>query len=535
MDIVRQLKYITSIIALSFFTLVLASKLANAADKSLIPVNAATYVSLSNKDIAGQLRKVNKAGYRQVVLSFQGDISRITKPLQAALNSSLVKTSQIEITALKWRSKLDDKSPAGLDALFNILAKANAPLLIEMQGKRNVHLAVEKQFKRIVAKAQKQRVNVVALPNANTAIPNIEFAANMVKNINSKYLTTAISWLAEVQTNNADRINYFVEAYHAYINWLVISPTLESHLLVKALSRQGFTGHVLLESASGETAASSELAKWKSVNSGIANYFGAFDMGSLGNMTPRQQTELLVSLGYEMAVATGWKDLNVEYIIEYFNTPAVKSGKLKIPAAIWVAGVGERYPEREKMERLFSVLKQNNAVLWSKARGPKSAFPHKPVEFYRRVADDAAKFGVDLVIYPHHKTTVLDAEEAYEIMVKVDRSNVKISMHMCHELKAENTKRIEQIAEKMAPYIAFASVSGADYAMFSGKDNWKNTIMPLDEGDISNVPMVRGLIKGGYQGPIFIHTYGVNQDPKDHLTRTINKWREVELEAISSL
>ena len=106
--------------------------------------------------------------------------------------------------------------------------------------------------------------------------------------------------------------------------------------------------------------------------------------------------------------------------------------------------------------------------------------------------------------------------------------NLYLSMHLCHEMRAGNRDRLLDVAIKAAPHLKYASISGTDYTMQPlEKGDWSDAIKPLDEGDFPVEEFVMAMQKINFSSKMFLHTYGIKQDPLDHLSRSFSRWSEM--------
>ncbi|HOX52213.1 MAG TPA: hypothetical protein PKY05_12040 [Fibrobacteria bacterium] len=109
---------------------------------------------------------------------------------------------------------------------------------------------------------------------------------------------------------------------------------------------------------------------------------------------------------------------------------------------------------------------------------------------------------------------------------------MRTSIHLCHELKAGNADRLDAIVAKSAPFLALASVSGADEpSAFTPRWGWDRLIKPLDAGGYDPRPFLRALARNGFEGPVQLHTYGLKSpvapDYDRHIERSMGRWREL--------
>jgi hypothetical protein len=76
--------------------------------------------------------------------------------------------------------------------------------------------------------------------------------------------------------------------------------------------------------------------------------------------------------------------------------------------------------------------------------------------------------------------------------------------------------------QEVAPYIALASINGADIKMQADSiAGWDDAIQPLYSGTYNTQNYLDELVKSGYRGPIVLHTWGIKEKPfETYLSRS---------------
>lgn len=229
----------------------------------------------------------------------------------------------------------------------------------------------------------------------------------------------------------------------------------------------------------------------------------------------------------------GIQQFDLDSLKAFAANAEVTSGRFKIYSALWfvntdavftTAAITDLKPKLAELQKMKAYLwmvfdtNSGNAVALTNA-----------VANARKVADACALYGVTLVIYPHGGCAFYKAEQAKGYLPQINRANVKLSIHLCHELMAGNGSRIAAVVDAVKSDIVLASVCGSDTAI-NPDDNWASQIQPLDRGDYDVAPFLQALAAAGYAGPMELHTYnlgdpGVTPTAADHLTRSMKKWR----------
>lgn len=253
----------------------------------------------------------------------------------------------------------------------------------------------------------------------------------------------------------------------------------------------------------------------------------------MANMSPADQVAYCRKIGFSgLGISAMTQDLLHGFAI----LPEVKSHAFRIPSVLWWSPVNEKV-DTVWLDTLLKDAHAMNTAIWMVAIGKKSDpnALHNAIEKYEIVARHCDAAGVRLVLYPHYGSIIETVEESLPVLDSLRRrgqNNVKTSIHLCHELKFGNGRRIGEIVNKSAPYLAFATVSGASGNVLSFRmGGWENVIQPLDKGDFDIRPFLQALAQNGFQGTIELHTYGLSS-PADakydqHLERSLKTWNKV--------
>lgn len=260
----------------------------------------------------------------------------------------------------------------------------------------------------------------------------------------------------------------------------------------------------------------------------LENPFGAFNF-TLESRSPVEQVKLLQKEGYQ-GMALFWP--GAEAFEELASVPAVRDGSFRVFAVLYDFAFAQPW-SREELDALLISLASQKADLWLILSGP--AGPNDAmVEAVREVVTMATARGVRVVVYPHDENAIENVEEALALIEAVGRPELKASLHLCHELKAGNRDRLEQVIAAAAPQLALASINGASKNVDA--PGWAEAIQPLDRGDLDvQKTYLLPLIRSGYTGPLLLHTYGLTDRPEDHLRRSHAAWRRMSREVADTL
>lgn len=250
----------------------------------------------------------------------------------------------------------------------------------------------------------------------------------------------------------------------------------------------------------------------------------------MSGMPVDSQIESSRRIGYG---GLGLAFLEKERVRRIARHPEVASGRFRIPSMIWWASV-EQPLDTSWLDPVLEDAGPMRMDIWMVADGKDKSerSRSKAVEMYARAASRCKAKGVRLVIYPHIGCVVETAEEAAAIRDSLagrGHPEVRISILLCHELKAGNRDRLPEIVRRLGPMIALASISGADHDDYrKAGDFWGSVIKPLDQGTYDVGIFLEALAQAGYGGPLLLHTYNLPAPDAPsydkHLERSWNKW-----------
>ncbi|XCF06349.1 TIM barrel protein [Tamlana crocina] len=259
---------------------------------------------------------------------------------------------------------------------------------------------------------------------------------------------------------------------------------------------------------------------------GIDKSLYAFDF-KMDSLTIPQRAKLFDKLGYSGTSFIVKNDKQIKKLQEYLDTETFSSGKLSIPVVYFPFNFSNDLENENKLWRKTLSVLPEGTDLWVIIL-KEDATEKKTLELLKDMAAEAQKLNKNIVIYPHDNCFIESAEEAIPYIEKLNEPNLFLTLHLCHELRAGNGSRLLDVAIKASPYLKFASVSGANITMFeNGEQGWADAIKPLDEGDYDISEFISVLQKIKFKGKTILHTFGIEDAPKDHLLRSIEKWNNL--------
>lgn len=246
------------------------------------------------------------------------------------------------------------------------------------------------------------------------------------------------------------------------------------------------------------------------------NAFFAFDNGvGRGEWLPARQASVLKDLGYAGIGYTGTGDLTN-------RLAAFRAADLKI-YSLYLHGFLDKPVRYEPgLTNAIRVLRGSDTIIWLTIREIKGEHDAEAAQLVREVADLAAAGGLRVSLYPHKGFYVATADDALRVLAQVNRTNVGVSVNLCHELLSGNADRLPEIIRACGPKLFLASINGADRGT-----TVEQTIKVLGEGRFDVGAFLNQLDVAGYRGPIGLQCFNLKGKPEDNLRRSMTAWHKL--------
>jgi sugar phosphate isomerase/epimerase len=244
--------------------------------------------------------------------------------------------------------------------------------------------------------------------------------------------------------------------------------------------------------------------------------YGGLVMNLSANNQKQAKAKLDTLRKYQAASADGAFNVYAGYVVYFFNATAA-----------------QQKAQHAHIDNVIRSLKKSDAKLWVILRGgrgqaPKdSVKPEQIVKFLRSMAERTKAAGIGLVVYPHYGALVETAEEALPYVKKAQNGNIFLSLHLCHEVRAGNGDRLNEIAAKIGPLLRLPSINGVDKATVNEVKGWDLGIQPLTKGDYDSSKLLKALKSVDYKGPVVLHTWGLQDEAVDHHHTSFKRFQEM--------
>ena len=260
----------------------------------------------------------------------------------------------------------------------------------------------------------------------------------------------------------------------------------------------------------------------------LPNVYFAMDTGLRDgkNTSPAQRAETLATLGYVGSDTTGNKA--VPETVKAYDAKGLRL----FGAYNWMSIDADWQPD-EDFERALKALKGRDAWIWV-AMGSKKHKPSDPagddaaVAILRKMADQAAPYGVRIVLYPHTNAWLERVEDTVRVARKADRKNVGGTFNLCHFLQVDGDEaRLPKLLKDSMDKLFVVTINGAD----SGAKGWAHLIQPLGRGTFDIDRLLRTLHAIGYAGPVGEQSYGIKGPSRALLGECLSAWNSLKVQA----
>lgn len=146
----------------------------------------------------------------------------------------------------------------------------------------------------------------------------------------------------------------------------------------------------------------------------------------------------------------------------------------------------------------------------------------------RELAEFAEPLGVKIALYPHTGLWLERVEDATRVAAQVDRPSVGVTFNLCHWLKVEGSERDPlPVLQAAAPRLMFVTINGADTGD-TRTMGWDRLIQPLDAGSYDVGAFLAKVRTAGFTGPIGFQGFGIKEEPREVLRRTMTAWQKLQ-------
>lgn len=252
----------------------------------------------------------------------------------------------------------------------------------------------------------------------------------------------------------------------------------------------------------------------------------AYNFGSLGKLAPLDQIALLKKTGYRGIILNSESKEDTVNLGIFLNE--LKRDKhFKIHAVMVRYNFTDPLQKREGWKTIIDKIAPNGTELWfifgKKTEGINDSFIETKL---KEVVEYAKAKRVKVILYPHSKCYLASAEDALPFVQKIN--DLKLAVHLCHEIRAGNGSRINAVFEHAKGYIGAVTLAGTDSVADFSKPVLmdKSTIKPIGLGNFNLANFVEPLRKSKYKGLIGFINFKIEDDPEVYLENSMSVWKK---------
>jgi sugar phosphate isomerase/epimerase len=261
------------------------------------------------------------------------------------------------------------------------------------------------------------------------------------------------------------------------------------------------------------------------INWPIASY----NYGGLEKKSPKEQMQLLENFEYDGIVLKSEKSEDFNNLDEFIRLDEMNP-KIKITAIFERYNFNDPEERKERWKKVVDKISNKNIQIWiifgKKTEGITDAFLEKKL---REITTYSKLKNVEVILYPHSDCYIASSEEALTFVEKINKPNLKLALHLYHEVRAGNGSRINEVFEKVKNHLGAVTLAGAnvvaDYTNTRTRD--RSTIKPIGDGDFELTNFIVPLKKSKYKGTVVFMNFGISENPEDYLPQSLTEWKRL--------
>ena len=255
-----------------------------------------------------------------------------------------------------------------------------------------------------------------------------------------------------------------------------------------------------------------------------------YNFGGLDKYPIEEQVKVLHGHGYAgMAIDIGDAAKQAEF--DRYRAAAKKADGFRIYAAFYRFEFAGKTGFSRDWAQAVDRLAGTGTDLWLISGKPQDGLTPELLEKeMRALVDYAASKSLKVTLYPHSRNVIATAEEALAYVEKINRPNFDLAVHTCHEIRAGNAGRIEEVLEKVKHHLGYVTIAGADNVpnLTTTSSEWEaSTLKPLYRGNFDVTRVLKKLRSLDYRGSIGFINHRITEAPDTYLPlskSTYDKW-----------
>ena len=274
----------------------------------------------------------------------------------------------------------------------------------------------------------------------------------------------------------------------------------------------------------------SVTSKLETISEDENNPFFAYNFGGLENLPPATQIELLKDNGYDGVTLRMAKAEHVEQYMKFAEI-IDKTADFKIYSVFVRYNFDDAPEDQNRWKTVVDLIQDKGIDLWFIFGKPIKGLNDEKVEgILRNVVNYSASKKVPVTLYTHSWCYFYTAEQSLPMVKKINHPNLKLALHTCHELKAGNAGRLDEVVYNVKDYLSFITIAGAakELDMTSRGTMDRTTIQPLEDGEYDFVPFLKALKEVNYKGPVGYINFKFDKEPDDYLPKSLAEWKRLK-------
>ncbi len=255
-----------------------------------------------------------------------------------------------------------------------------------------------------------------------------------------------------------------------------------------------------------------------------------YNFGGLDKFSIEEQVNMIHNYGYSgMTVDIGSPSKLAD--LANYQSAAKKHENFKIFSAFYRFNFDEKQGFSKEWKQAVDQLAGTGTDLWLITGEKKVGLTPELLEKeIRAVVDYATSKSLKVTLYPHSKNIIASAEEALVYVKKINSPNLDLAVHTCHEIRAGNAGRIEEVLENVKNYLGYVTIAGADNIPnipATGGEWESSTLKPLYRGNFDLTRVLKKLKSINYKGSIGFINHRITEAPDSYLPiskATYDKW-----------
>ncbi len=252
----------------------------------------------------------------------------------------------------------------------------------------------------------------------------------------------------------------------------------------------------------------------------------AYNFGSLGRLVPTEQIKVLKNTGYRgLILNSQTKEDSVN--LNIFINELRNDKQFNIHALMIRYNFNEAEKVRERWKMWVDKIAGKNIELWVIFGKKMDGINDEYIEVrLREIVKYAKTKKVKVVLYPHSYCYIASAEEALPFVKKINDKNLQLAVHLCHEIRAGNGARMNDVFENVKPYIGAVTLAGTDSVADFSKPKLMDasTIKPIGQGNFNMKNFIEPLLKSNYKGKVGFINFKIEEDPETYLKSSMLEW-----------